>query len=172
MKDFNINFFTSPRLGWEGLNGESITKTVVENSTKNRTEQTEEKSDTPILIQKSTGKIEKEKLQVSKQKKSETEEESLHVIHKLASAEGSKGEWWDYNNKIQSSKSKAIYAKQEIQNVLFKVQEQTLEVGGNNRLTDLKTTKHQQFNIRLLLLRLQCLQEKHFSANTANFLLK
>ena len=93
MKDFNINFFTSPGLGWEGLNGESITKTVVENSTKNRTEQTEEKSDTPILIQKSTGKIEKERLQVSKQKKSETEEESLHVIHKLASAEGSKGEW-------------------------------------------------------------------------------
>ena len=82
------------------------------------------------------------------------------------------------NGEITTTKFKAlnqkpfILAKQEIQNVLFKVQEQTLEVGGNNRPTDLKTTKHQQFNIRLLLLRLQCLQEKHFSANTANFLLK
>lgn len=81
------------QIEYSDLSGESITKTVVKNSTKNRTEETEEQSDTPIWIQISTGKIEQEKLQVSKQKKSEIEEESLHVIHKLASAEGSKGEW-------------------------------------------------------------------------------
>lgn len=51
------------------------------------------------------------------------------------------------NGEITTTKFKAlnqkpfILAKQEIQNVLFKVQEQTLEVGGNNRPTDLKTNK-------------------------------
>ena len=83
------------QIEYSDLYGESITKTVVKNSTKNRTEETEEQSDTPIWIQISTGKIEQEKLQVSKQKKDEIGEEepkALYFINKLASAEGSKGE--------------------------------------------------------------------------------
>lgn len=64
----------------DDLNEESITKTFVESSTKNRTEEIEEKRSTPTLKRKLTGKVEKAKFKVSKHEKSETEEEELKTL--------------------------------------------------------------------------------------------
>ena len=108
-------------------------------------------------------------MQVSKRKKSETEEEeskALHFINKLASYVGRKREC-DIFGEITTAKLKALkaisflLAKHGSQNVLLKVRMQALEVGWNDRPTKLKITQ-QPFNIHLLLLRLPYLQENHF----------
>ena len=83
-----------------------------------------------------TGKIEKTKLKVRKLEKSEIEEDefkALQVINKLASAEEIKGECEIFGELTVTelktlNKKQRLLAKREIQNVLFKIQMQSLSI--------------------------------------------
>ena len=83
-----------------------------------------------------TGKIEKTKLKVRKLEKSEIEEDefkALQVINKLASAEEIKGECEIFGELTVTelktlNQKQRLLAKREIQNVLFKIQMQSLSI--------------------------------------------
>ena len=92
--------------------------------------------------------MEKTKLKVRKREKSEIEEEefkALQVINKLASAEKNKGECEIFGELIATelkTLNQKQLAKHEIQNELFKIRMQSLELDSNDRPTELvaKTT--------------------------------
>ena len=89
-------------------------------------------------------------MKVRKNEKSEIEIEEFkarQVINKLASAEENKGECEIFGELIATelktlNQKQRLLAKHEIQNVLFKIQMQSLEFDSNDRPTELeaKTT--------------------------------
>ena len=126
---------------------ESLTK-IVETSTKRTTEEPEEKNVTEILKRKSTVGSGKAKPKVSKREKSEIEKEELKAsefINKLASAVEKKGECEIFSELVATglkslSQKQFLMAKHEIQNVLFKVRMEALEVDINDRPTEERRT--------------------------------